>query len=116
MNRKRTVSSILLASTILAVTNIFPLTAINYQSNSTALAQSTKSNNNELFYIYKGQRVPLSQQKDAIAVEFKPVTNTRSANPLYLQLEQDLKSDAGTRGGSGSQLQEEPGWKDFGKV
>ncbi len=96
MNRKLAVSSILLASTILAVTNLFPLTAINRKFNATAVAQTTESNNNQLFYIYKGQRVPLTQQQDAIAVEFKPVANTRSGNnnPLYLQLEQDLKTGA----------------------
>jgi serine protease len=110
MNRKRAVSSILLASTILAVTNIFPLTAINRQSHSTVFALTTKLNDNQLFYIYKGQRVPLTQQQDAIAVEFKPVANTRSGNnnPLYLQLEQDLKIGAGTRGGGASQVQVKP--------
>jgi serine protease len=109
MNRKRTVSSILLAGTILAVTNIFPLTAINRQSNSTALAQPTESNNNQLFYIYQGKPIPLTQQQDRIAVEFKAVANTRSGsnNPLYLQLEQDLKAGAGIRGG-GSQVQVKP--------
>ncbi|BAZ42614.1 peptidase S8/S53 [Calothrix sp. NIES-4101] len=110
MNRKFVVSSILFASTILAVTNIFPLTAINRQINSTAVAQTTESNKNELFYIYKGQRVPLTQQQDAIAVEFKAVANTRSraSNPLYLQLEQDLQTGTRTRGGESSQVQVKP--------
>ncbi|NJM18448.1 MAG: S8 family serine peptidase [Richelia sp. SM1_7_0] len=108
MNCKLAVSSILLASTILAVTNIFPLTAINRKFNTTASALTTKLDDKELFYIYKGQRVPLTQQQDAIAVEFKPVANTRSANPLYLQLEQDLAKGAGTRGGGASQVQVKP--------
>jgi serine protease len=110
VNRKRTVSSIVITSAILAATNILPLTALNSKFNSTVSAQSAKSGS-DLFYIYKGQRVPLTQQQDAVAVEFKPVANTRStnnSNPLYLQLEQDLKTGAGTRGGGGSQVQVKP--------
>ncbi|NJS16972.1 MAG: peptidase S8/S53 subtilisin kexin sedolisin, partial [Nostocaceae cyanobacterium CSU_2_110] len=108
MNYKRTVSNILLASSILAFTNVLPLTA-NIKFNSTAFAQITESNNNELFYIYKGQRVPLTEQKDAVAVEFRalPKTRSRSVNPLYLQLEQDLQTGTRTRGGS-SQVQVKP--------
>jgi len=108
MNHKRTVSGILLASSILAFTNVLPFTA-NIKFNSTASAQITESNNNELFYIYKGQRVPLTEQKDAVAVEFKalPKTRSRSVNPLYLQLEQDLQTGTRTRGGS-SQIQVKP--------
>ncbi len=107
MNRKRIVSNIVIAANILAMTNIFPLTAINRQLNSTAVAQTAESNT-QLFYIYKGQRVPLTQQQDAVAVEFKPVANTRSGNPLYLQLEQDLKKGGGTRSSGGSQVQVKP--------
>ncbi|WP_414621531.1 S8 family peptidase [Calothrix sp. CCY 0018] len=108
MNHKRTVSGILLASSILAFTNILPFTA-NIKFNSTVSAQITESNNNELFYIYKGQRVPLTEQKDAVAVEFKalPKTRSRSVNPLYLQLEQDLQTGTRTRGGN-SQVQVKP--------
>jgi serine protease len=113
MNRDRAVSSIVIAGTILAVTNIFPLTAIYHRFSSTASAQPTESNKNQLFYLYKGQPVPLAEQKDVVAVEFKAVTNTRSrgaANPLYLQLEQDLQAGAGTRsvGGGNSQVQVKP--------
>ncbi|MEB3217443.1 MAG: S8 family serine peptidase [Nostocales cyanobacterium 94392] len=108
MNYKRTVSGILLASSILAFTNILPFTA-NIKFNSTASAQTKESNNNQLFYIYKGQRVPLTEQKDAVAVEFKalPKTRSRSVNPLYLQLEQDLQTGTRTRGGN-SQVQVKP--------
>lgn len=112
MNHKRTVSSILLASSILAFTNILPFTTnlAKIKFNSTASAQTTESNNNQLFYIYKGQRIPLTQQKDVVAVEFKalPKTRSRSVNPLYLKLEQDLQTGTRTRGGSNSQVQVEP--------
>ncbi len=50
--------------------------------------------NNDLFYLYKGQRIPLNQRQDAIAVSFKNLPPTRSleaATPLYLQLQQDLQ-------------------------
>ncbi|NJM22429.1 MAG: S8 family serine peptidase [Richelia sp. SM1_7_0] len=109
MNRKRTVSGILLVSSILALTNIFPFTA-NIKFNSSAIAQTTETDN-QLFYIYKGQRIPLTQQKDAVAVEFKtlPKTRSRSVNPLYLQLEKDLQTGTRTRGGgNNSQLQVQP--------
>ena len=60
----------------------------------------------------KGQRIPLNQQKDAIAVEFKalPKTRTRGTNPnpLYLQLEKDLQTSTRTRGGSNEQVQVKP--------
>ncbi|NJL81743.1 MAG: hypothetical protein HC917_28760 [Richelia sp. SM2_1_7] len=107
MNHKRTVSGILLASSILAFTNILPFTA-NIKFNSTVSAQ-TRETDNQLFYIYKGQRVPLTEQKDAVAVEFRalPKTRSRSVNPLYLQLEQDLQTGTRTRGGS-SQVQVKP--------
>lgn len=109
MNRKRVVSSIILAGAILTVTNILPLRAIYHKFNSTASAQPIEPNNNQLFYIYKGQRVALTQQKDVIAVEFKAVPQTRSsntANPLYLQLEQDLQ--VSVRSGGNSQVQVKP--------
>jgi hypothetical protein len=60
MNRKRTVSVILLASSILALTNIFPLTT-NIKFNSPASAQTSETEtDNQLFYIFKGQRIPLT--------------------------------------------------------
>ena len=109
MNRKRIVSGILLTSSILAFTNI-PFTA-NLKLNSTASAQTTETEtNNQLFYIYKGQKIPLTQQTDVVAVEFKdlPTTRSRSANPLYLQLEKDLQTGTRTRGGSNSQVMVQP--------
>ncbi|BAY81477.1 peptidase S8/S53 [Calothrix parasitica NIES-267] len=110
MNHKRTVSGILLASSILAFTNILPFTT-NIKFNSPASAQTTETQtDNQLFYIYKGKRIPLTQQKDVVAVEFKalPKTRSRSANPLYLQLEKDLQIGTRTRGGSNSQVQVQP--------
>ena len=108
MNRKRIVSGILLASSILAFTNI-PFTA-NLKFNSTASAQTTERNDNNLFYIYKGQRIPLTQQTEVVAVEFKdlPKTRSRNPNPLYLQLEKDLQTGTRTRGGSNSKVMVQP--------
>jgi serine protease len=90
---KYTLPSILLTSSIWALTSIFsvPPNVIAF----TQIAQS--QNNNELFYTYKGQRIPLKQRQDVIAVAFKRVT-TRGrgdATPLFLQLQQDLQG--GTR-------------------
>ncbi len=113
MNHKRTVSGILLASSILAFTNILPFTTnlAIIKFNSPASAQTTQTEtDNQLFYIYKGQRIPLTQQKDVVAVEFKalPKTRSRSVNPLYLKLEQDLQTGTRTRSRSNSQVQVQP--------
>ncbi|MEM7714420.1 MAG: S8 family serine peptidase [Cyanobacteria bacterium P01_A01_bin.68] len=107
MNRKRTVSGILLASSILAFTNI-PFTT-NLKLNSTASAQTTETEtNNQLFYIYKGQKIPLTQQTDVVAVEFKVLPTTRNPNPLYLKLERDLQTATVTRGGSNYKVMVQP--------
>ena len=113
MNHKRAVSGILLASSILAFTNILPFTTnlVKIKFNSPASAQTTETQtNNQLFYIYKGQRIPLTQQKDVVAVEFKtlPKTRSRSVNPLYLQLEKDLQTGTRTRSRSDSQVIVQP--------
>ncbi|MGB3655151.1 MAG: S8 family serine peptidase, partial [Rivularia sp. (in: cyanobacteria)] len=79
--------------------------------NSPASAQTTETQtNNQLFYIYKGQRIPLTQQKDVVAVEFKalPKTRSRSVNPLYLQLEKDLQTGTSTRSINNSQVIVQP--------
>ncbi|WP_414551989.1 S8 family peptidase [Anabaena sp. CCY 0017] len=57
-----------------------------------AIAQTQE--NSDLFYLYKGERIPLNQRQDAIAVSFKDLPPTRSlaaATPLYLQLQQDIQ-------------------------
>ncbi|MDM3856549.1 MAG: S8 family serine peptidase [Aphanizomenon gracile PMC649.10] len=82
---KRITSSIFLATLILSNVGIFPIPP-------QAIAQTQE--NGDLFYLYKGQRIPLNQRQDAIAVSFKQLGRTRSlsAPPLYLQLQQDLQS------------------------
>ncbi|WP_341526337.1 S8 family serine peptidase [Nostoc sp. UHCC 0302] len=61
----------------------------------TAIAQTQENGN--LFYLYKGQRIPLNQRQDAIAVAFKKVATRRlGGQPLYLQLQQALQG--GIRG------------------
>ncbi len=89
--RKRIYLSILLAGSMFSMTGISSLPV-----QATRLAQN--QNNNDLFYLYKGQRIPLSQRQDAIAVAFKKVAATRSrtSQPLYLQLQQALQG--GVRG------------------
>ena len=82
---KRITSSIFLATLILSSMGIFPIPP-------QAIAQTQE--NGDLFYLYKGQRIPLNQRQDAIAVSFKQLGRTRniSAPPLYLQLQRDLQS------------------------
>ncbi len=81
---KRITSSILLTTLILSSMGIFPPPQ--------AIGQTQE--NNDLFYLYKGQRIPLNQRQDAIAVSFKKVGRTRdlAATPLYLQLQQDISN------------------------
>jgi serine protease len=61
--------------------------------NRVAIAQIQRQS--DLFYLYKGQRIPLNQRQDAIAVSFKNLPTTRSLGgtsiPLYQQLQQDLQ-------------------------
>jgi serine protease len=57
----------------------------------------------ELFYTFYGQRIPLSQRQNTIAVAFKPdAPRTRGGLPLHLQLQQDLAApnSGNTRGGN----------------
>ena len=67
----------------------------------TAVAQTQEDSN--LFYLYKGQRIPLNQRQDAIAVTFKKVsTRNPAAQPLYLQLQESLQGSV--RAGSGPKV------------
>ncbi len=81
---------------ILLAGSIWSLSDIPLPTNTPAIAQTQE--NSDLFYLYKGQRIPLNQRQDAIAVAFKKVgaTRDRGAQPLYLQLQQALQG--GVRG------------------
>ncbi|MBD2607059.1 S8 family serine peptidase [Scytonema hofmannii FACHB-248] len=81
---------------ILLAAGIWSLSSVPLVTNTSAIAQTQE--NSDLFYLYKGQRIPLNQRPDAIAVAFKKVggTRDRTAQPLYLQLQQALQG--GTRG------------------
>ncbi len=87
---KRTLPGIILAGSILTLTSLFSLPP-SRKVDAIEIAQSA----DQLFYIYNGQRIPLTQRQDAVAVEFKTTSGTRSPNPLYIQLEKDLQG--GTR-------------------
>jgi len=71
---------ILLAGSILSLSDI-PL-----PTNTPAIAQTQEKS--DLFYLYKGQRIPLNQRPDAIAVAFKKVgaTRDRGADIINLSL------------------------------
>ncbi|MEH2263291.1 S8 family serine peptidase [Nostoc sp.] len=84
---KRITSSILLTGFIWSSLGMFSL-----PPEVTAVAQTQKDG--DLFYLYKGQRIPLNQRQDTIAVAFKKVaTRDLAATPLYLQLQKDLQSN-----------------------
>jgi serine protease len=87
---KRITSGILLTGFVWSSLGIF-----SRPPQVTAVAQTQKDGN--LFYLYKGQRIPLNQRQDTIAVAFKKVaTRNLAAPPLYLQLQQDLQSSIRT--------------------
>ncbi|MBH8565942.1 S8 family serine peptidase [Nostoc sp. CENA67] len=89
---KRITSGILLTACIWSGLGMFSI-----PPQVTAVAQTQEGN--DLFYMYKGQRIPLNQRQDAIAVSFKKVaTRGIAAQPLYLQLQESLKG--GVRGGN----------------
>ncbi len=54
---------------ILLASSIWSLSGISLPTNTPAIAQTQE--NSDLFYLYKGQRIPLNQRPDAIAVAFK---------------------------------------------
>lgn len=87
---KRFLSSLILAGCYLTSSSV-PLTS--HQYGKLAQAQTT----DKLFYTFYGQRIPLNLKRDRVAVSFKPTTNTRSRStqPLYLQLQQDLRRGGG---------------------
>ncbi|QSJ20051.1 S8 family serine peptidase [Nostoc sp. UHCC 0702] len=89
---KRITSGILLTACIWSGLGMFCI-----PPQVTAVAQSQEGS--DLFYIYKGQRIPLNQRQDAIAVSFKKIgTRGIAAQPFYLQLQESLKG--GVRGGN----------------
>ncbi|MDY6901778.1 MAG: peptidase S8/S53 subtilisin kexin sedolisin, partial [Cyanobacteriota bacterium] len=45
----------------------------------------------ELFYTYYGEKIPLKQRNDVIAVAFKPEATRNTFLPLYLKLQQDFR-------------------------
>ncbi|MEH1765573.1 MAG: S8 family serine peptidase [Nostoc sp.] len=82
---KRITSGILLTGFVWSGLGMFSL-----PPQVTAVAQTQDDGN--LFYLYKGQRIPLNQRQDTIAVAFKKVaTRDLAATPLYLQLQKDLQ-------------------------
>lgn len=84
---KRITSGILLTGFVWSSLGIF-----SRPPQVTAVAQTQEDGN--LFYLYKGQRIPLNQRQDTIAVAFKKVaTRDLAATPLYLQLQKDLQSN-----------------------
>ncbi|MGV0029187.1 S8 family peptidase [Phormidesmis priestleyi] len=85
---KRIFSSIFLAGS-LALLGVFPVPS---QPSATAQSQSA----GDLFYLYKGQRIPLNLRQDTIAVAFKPGSSRSIDKPFYQQLQQVLQSN--TRG------------------
>lgn len=87
---KRIFYSIFLTANLLAFAGI---SSVPLHKISSARAQS----NNDLYYTFQGQRIPLSQHQDVIGVAFKPGITTRASGsePPYLQLQQDLQG--GTR-------------------
>ncbi len=63
-----------------------------------ATAQTAASG--ELFYMYNGQRIPLSVRPDVIVAKSKPEVQTRGGNPFY-QIVQDRLQGSQTRGNGG---------------
>ncbi|GJD19294.1 peptidase S8 and S53, subtilisin, kexin, sedolisin [Rivularia sp. IAM M-261] len=93
---RRLLSSLVLAGCFFCSSS-FPL--IPYQYRELAQAQTS----DELFYTFFGQKIPLNLRRDTVAVSFKPTnTRSRSIQPLYLQLQQDLRRGASNSRSIGS--------------
>ncbi len=95
MTKSSLIKAFLAKSSLLFLTSLTPLAIV-----VPAFAQTQPSQNQELFYTFKGQKIPLQQRQDAIAVAFKQVTTRGNSSPLALQLEEDLQKNL-VRGGGG---------------
>ena len=95
MTKSNLIKPFLANSSLLLLTSLTPLTMA-----VPTLAQAKPSQNQELYYTFKGQKIPLLQRQDAIAVAFKQVTTRGNSSPLALQLEEDLQKNQ-LRGGGG---------------
>ncbi|MGD1910597.1 MAG: S8 family serine peptidase [Rivularia sp. (in: cyanobacteria)] len=81
---KRLLSGILLTSGLWVLTGVYHLRA-----ETLILKQSEEQS--ELFYTYDGQKIPLKQRNDIIAVAFKPQATQSNSLPLYLKLQEDFR-------------------------
>ncbi|MGF1674651.1 MAG: S8 family serine peptidase [Rivularia sp. (in: cyanobacteria)] len=98
---KRLLSGILLAS------GLWVLIGIGHvRAETPAIEQSQEEN--ELFYTYYGQKIPLKQRDDIIAIAFKTKVTQSTTLPLYLQLQQDLRRNQNV-----SKVEVEPLGRDY---
>ncbi|MBD2213045.1 S8 family serine peptidase [Nostoc linckia FACHB-104] len=93
---RRLISSLILAGCFFSATSF---SLLPQQHREFAQAQTA----DELFYTFYGQKIPLDLRRDTVAVSFKPRnTRSRSIQPLYLQLQQDLRRGGGNTRSIGS--------------
>jgi serine protease len=87
-------------SKLLLVSSLFTASLVTFHIVANRATAQGSSNDN-LYYMYYDQKIPLTARPDAIAVEFKSEPTTRSTRggetPLYLQLQQDLQNPSRTR-------------------
>ena len=89
---KRFLSSVCLTSYFLASASLsYAQTSKPTSPRRIQLTQPTPASG-DLYYTFYGQRIPLVQRQDTIAVAFKPQSRTRGDfRPLYQRLQQDLQ-------------------------
>lgn len=99
-------SSVLVSGCLAGAIALLP-TAITCSSLAQAQTAETQPTDN-LFYTFYGQQIPLSVRSDVVAVQFSPVSGSRSRTvlPQYLQLQADLRT--GRTSGSRSDGRLEP--------
>jgi serine protease len=95
MTKSNLIKAFFAKSSLLLLTSLTPLAIV-----LPTFAQTQPAQSQELFYTFKGQKIPLQQRQDAIAVAFKQVTTRGNSSPLALQLEEDLQKNQ-VRGGGG---------------
>ncbi|NJL78014.1 MAG: S8 family serine peptidase [Richelia sp. RM2_1_2] len=96
-----------LLSGILLTSGLWVLIGIAHVRAETPVIEKSQEES-ELFYTYYGQKIPLKQRDDIIAIAFKTKVTQSTTLPLYLKLQQDLRRNQNV-----SKVEVEPLGRDY---
>ena len=82
-----------LLSGILVTSCLWVLTSIDRVRAETPIIKQSQIEQSKLFYTYEGEKIPLKQRNDVIAIAFKQEAEKSTSLPLHLKLQQDLRQN-----------------------